>query len=429
MVVQIRRDGKVGTPRSGAHVLVVVENVPAGLDTRLSKQIDSLLEGGYRVSVITRRHPGNARYRTDPRVRVYEYPAPPETSGYLSYAMEYLVSFAAAVVLSTLACVRGGIDLIQFCQPPDIYSPIALVLRGLGYSVVLDQRDLMPEIFEARYGSSKRSVMWALRVLERVSYRSARDFLTVNEYLRERALASGAPSEHVTVVRNGPWYARAQKAVPDASLKQGRPFLCCWAGIMGRQDRLDLLLEAILEFRFGRGRDDCLFAILGDGECLEETKAAVREMGLEDCVTFPGFLSEERLFRYLASADLGLDASMQAEVSPVKATEYMACGLPFVSFDLEQTRVIGEGAAWFAPPGDVEGLARLIDELLQDPAQRETMGRLGRERVRDELAWERQAVVYLAAIRRALPMTAGGRQPAPVPPSIRGRKPTAFRGS
>jgi glycosyltransferase involved in cell wall biosynthesis len=407
VVAEVRRSSeRRAWGKGGGHVLIVVENVPASVDTRVRKQIDSLLEGGYRVSVVSRRHPDNAPYRANPRMRVYEYPAPPETSGLLGYLIEYGISFLAALVLSIRACATGGVDVIQFCQPPDIYFPIVWILRALGFGVVLDQRDLMPELYAARYGSPRRSVMGVLRRLERLSYRSARHFLCVNDYLKDRALDSGVPTEQVTIVRNGPTYSRARRAIPDASLKQGRPFLCCWGGKMGRQDRLDLLVEAIRRYIHERGREDCHFAILGDGECLEATMSLVRGKGLEDYVSFPGWLSEEEVFRYLATADLGLDASLQAEVSPVKAMEYMACGLPFVAFDLDQTRAIGEGAAGFAPAGDAAELAHLIDELLHDPERRAVMGQVGRERVRDELAWEQQAVRYLEAVRRARPVRA-----------------------
>ncbi len=404
MVVEQAEGEETSTHAEGGRVLIVVENVPAAIDTRLRKQIDSLLGAGYGVSVISRRHPDNQTYRAHPQMCMYEYRTPHEASGALGYAVEYGVSFVAAAVLTLRVCLRGGIDVIQVCQPPDIYFPIAVVLRMFGYGVVIDQRDLMPELYEARYDSSRRgAVLSLLRLLERISYRSARHYLCVNDYLMERALVSGVPEEHITVVRNGPSLRRAEQAKPDPALKRGRPYLCCWAGKMGRQDRLDLLLEAIGHYVHELGRDDCHVAILGDGECLEETKAAVEATGLGQYVSFPGWLSEEELFRYLATADLGLDASLQREVSPVKAMEYMACGLPFASFDLEQTRAVAEGAASFAPPGDVEALARLMDELLHDPDRREAMGRIGQDRVRDELAWELQAVHYLEAISRARP--------------------------
>jgi glycosyltransferase involved in cell wall biosynthesis len=402
-VAELRHRSRAGTRPKAGHLLAVVENVPASIDTRLRKQIDSLLEEGYTVSVISRRHPDNAVYRSDPRMHVYEYRAPREAPGLLGYGIEYGVSFLAAAALTIRACLRGGIDVVQICQPPDIYFPIAAVLRVLGYGVVMDQRDLMPELYAAREETPRPAVLGVLRLLEKISYRTAHQFLCVNDYLRDRAIESGVPPERVTIVRNGPSFARAERATPNSELKHGRRYLCCWAGRMGRQDRLDVLLRAITHYVNELGRDDCHFAILGDGECLEEIQRQASELGLDEHVSFPGWLSEQELFGYLATADLGLDASLQVEVSPVKAMEYMACGLPFVSFDLEQTRAIAEGAASFAPPGDVEALAELVDELLHTPGKRKAMGQIGRERVRDELAWELQAVHYLGAVHRARP--------------------------
>jgi glycosyltransferase involved in cell wall biosynthesis len=115
-------------------------------------------------------------------------------------------------------------------------------------------------------------------------------------------------------------------------------------------------------------------------------------------VTFTGWVSEDVVFRHLATSTLGLDASLQPEVSPVKAAEYMAFGIPFVAFDLPETRAAALSAAVYATPGDVEGLARAINGLLDDPDRRSAMGRAGRQRVGELLAWDRQAAVYLEAI-------------------------------
>ncbi len=383
---------------AGGHVLVVVENVPAAIDTRLRKQIDSLLASGHTLSIVTRRDPANARYRSDARIRVYEYPSPPEPAGLLGYAAEYAVSFLAAAALSARVLLRERVDVVQFCQPPDIYFPLAALARRLGYAVLLDQRDLLPELFRARYGRADARVLRALRLLERLSYRGADRVVVVNDYLRERALEHGVDPARVTIVRNGPVLARVGLEHADPALRRERAFLCCWAGKMGRQDRLDILLDAIRAYVHDLGRTDCQFAILGDGECLEETKASARDLGIDAWITFTGWVEEAEVFRYLTTADLGLDSSLQQEVSPVKALEYMAHGLPVVAFDLRETRAIAKGAAAFAPPGDAGALAGVIDDLLHDPARRETLGCAGRERVREGLGWERQAAGYLDVV-------------------------------
>jgi glycosyltransferase involved in cell wall biosynthesis len=145
---------------------------------------------------------------------------------------------------------------------------------------------------------------------------------------------------------------------------------------------------------------DTRFVLLGDGECLDEARALSSELGLDPWVSFPGWVPESAVFTYLATADLGLDASLQADVSPVKIYEYMAFGLPFVSFDLQETTAVGAAAGSYVAPGDVAALAREVVALLQSPDRRAEMGRAGRRRVEDELAWEHQARKYLAVVDR-----------------------------
>jgi glycosyltransferase involved in cell wall biosynthesis len=242
-------------------------------------------------------------------------------------------------------------------------------------------------------------MMRVLGWLERRTQRVAHHTLCVNEYLRDRIIDAGAAPEQVSVIRNGPVLARVEQTVPEPTLKGAHRYLVCWAGKMGKQDRVDLVVRVAEYVVRDLGRRDCGFAVLGDGECLEELRALTAQLRLDPWVSFPGWLPEDRVFTYLASADLGLDTSLQVEVSPVKAMEYMAFGLPLVCFDLQETRRIAVDAAVFVAPADTAALARSLVALLDDSQARDKLGSVGRERVREELAWERQTPVYLAAIQ------------------------------
>ncbi len=388
-------------PRERAgHVLMVVENLPMGVDHRVRKQVGDLLASGYRVSVVTRRDPANARYRDLPGMTVLEYPPPREPRGKAGYIGEYGVSLGWATVLSLTAWLHARVDVVQFCQPPDIYFPLAWVLRGLGAKVVTEQRDLMPELFAARYDHASPAMMSVLRWLERRTQRAAHYTLCTNKTSRRRLIGAGAAPGRVTIVGNGPVLSRVHAAVADPALRGQHKFLCCWIGMMGRQDHVDLLLRGVAHIVHDLGRTDCGFAVLGDGECLEEARALSARLDLGAWVDLPGWLPEEKVFRYLASADLGLDTSLQDEISPVKVLEYMAFGLPFVAFDVEETRVMGRDASVLVPTGDVESYARQVVTLLDDAVRRSEMGEVGRERVRADLAWERQSAAYLDVMRR-----------------------------
>jgi len=380
-------------------VLIIVENNPAGEDHRVIKQIGSLVEAGYQVRVISQGSPKNAVYRGHPRIRVFAYPPPYQPRGRLGYLVEYGYSVLAAAVLSVGAAARHRPDVVQFCAPPNIYFPLGWVFRRLGTRVVVDQRDLLPELYAARYGRVQKQMLTVLRFLERRSFRGADGVLCVNDYLRERILGvSDLAGDRVAVAGNGPVLAQVSRATPDESLKRGHKYLCCWVGIMGLQDRVDLLLRSIDHLVHRLGRDDCEFAIIGSGEYLPTAQALARELDLGKWVDFTGLLGADEVFRYLATADLGLDASLQIDVSPVKAMEYMAFGLPVVTFDLPETRVLTEGAAVYAKAGDVRGHACAINALLDDAERRREFGQVGRAKVWDEVAWDHQAAAYLKMI-------------------------------
>jgi glycosyltransferase involved in cell wall biosynthesis len=388
-----------GSPRETRRVLIIVENTAASQDHRVVKQIDTLLGAGYSVTVITQKHPGNRVYHGRPGLRLLEYPAPLEPRRKLDYLIEYGYSFLAAAFCTCRAVLSERMDVVQFCQPPDIYFPLAKVLRLLGVRVLVDQRDLLPELYAARYGATRPLLSAALRQLERQSHRNSDRIICTNEYQLVRAIAtSGLSAECVSIVGTGPVLARVTSAQRDESLKRGRPYLCCWVGVMGLQDRLDLLMHSIGYAVHELERKDCQFVVIGDGESLAMAKALADELKLGESVYFTGDLPADKVFRYLATADLGVDAGLQPDITPVKLLEYMAFGVPIVAFDLPETRVLVHGAAALAEAGNVSAHAREVDGLLRNMKQRRELGEIGEARVRDKLAWDHQARVYLDVI-------------------------------
>jgi len=379
------------------HVAAVVENVPYGQDHRLRKQVDAMLAAGFDVSVVSMRHESNRPYRGQPHLTLLEHRPPPEPSGARGYLVEYAWSFACEAVALARLRLRRRIDVLQLCQPPDVYVPLARVMRWAGARVVVDQRDLMTELLAARYPGAPRAMTAVLRLLERWTQRVADRTLTVNEMLRERLVSAGGRPENVSVVWNGPVLSRVDAARPDGTLREPGTRLVVWVGKMGLQDGAALLPELVETVVRTLDRPEVRFAFLGDGECLDDLRAEVTRRGLDPWVTLPGWVAEETVFAHLASADAGLDISQQDEVTPVKALEYMAFGLPFVCFDLAETRRLASGAAVLVDAGDVAGLAKALVELIDGP-EGPALGGVGRRAVEERLAWERQVPSYLAAV-------------------------------
>ena len=171
---------------------------------------------------------------------------------------------------------------------------------------------------------------------------------------------------------------------------------------MGPQDGVDHALRALAALR--RRRDDWHATFMGSGDVLEEMRALAIELGLGDVVDFTGWVEHDFISRVLSTSDVCLAPDPKSPLndvsSMVKISEYMAMSRPMVSYDLMVSRAAAGDAALYAR--DEEDFARLLDELLDDPAQRASMGALGRERAEEMLAWEHQERSLLAAYDRAL---------------------------
>jgi glycosyltransferase involved in cell wall biosynthesis len=389
-----------GSGRARPRVLLVVENLPLARDVRVGKQVRSLVAAGYGVRVICRSAPGN---RSFAGVEVFDYPAPRDAASKLGFVREYGYSWVMTAAATVRAALTSGFDVLQVCGPPDIFFPIGLACRVFGKPMVVDQRDPSPELFAARYGRARGPVYKALRLLESATYRSANHVITVNDSMRRIACGRGrVPADSVTIVYNGPVLAETRHREARPELKHGRQYLCCWMGAMGPQDRLDLALQAIHHLVHVQGRTDCHFAFLGDGEAQAAAMTLSRDLGLAEWTTFTGYLEPAEVFSYLATAQVGIEPVLDETVSPVKAMEFMAFGIPFVAFDLEEPRRTGGAAALYAPPGDVRAFAGQLARLLEDAELRAALGRAGRRRVAEELAWDHQEGAYLDVFDRLL---------------------------
>jgi glycosyltransferase involved in cell wall biosynthesis len=171
---------------------------------------------------------------------------------------------------------------------------------------------------------------------------------------------------------------------------------------MGPQDQLGLALRAVAHFVHVLGRTDCHFAFIGDGEARADAEQQAAALGVAPFVSFSGWLDEENVFCYLSTADVGLESNLEDIVSPVKAMEYMAFALPFVAFDLDETRELAGAAAVCVQRGNVAALADALAALLDDPQRRRTMGAVGRSRIENSLAWDHQQQTYVEIYRRLL---------------------------
>jgi glycosyltransferase involved in cell wall biosynthesis len=391
-----------------ARILILVENLSVPFDRRVWQESRALVEAGHEVTVIC---PMGAKRDSEPYARIegveiHRYPLDAATGGLKGYVREYGTALWRSLQLARRLDRERPFDVVQACNPPDLLFLVALPLKLRGARFVFDHHDLVPELFRSRFGRGG-PLLWANQLLERATFKLADHVISTNESYRSVALTRGhVDRERTTVVRSAPDLTRFVPVAPDDSLRQGKKHLVCYLGVMGPQDGVDYALRALASIRDDLARDDIHAVFVGHGDAWDDLVALSQELGLGDRVEFTGRVSDEDLARYLSTADVCLAPDPKNPLNDVstmnKIVEYMAMSRPLVSFDLIEARVSAGDAAVYATPNDEREFARLVVELLDDPARRARMGAIGRQRVERELSWEHSRHELLQAYETVL---------------------------
>ncbi len=395
----------------GRRVLMIVQNLPVPLDRRVWLECQALSAQQYEVSVICPKGPGDPAFHEIDGIHIYKYTPAPEASGVFGFALEFAYSWARTAWLSIRVRRRHGFDVIQACNPPDTYWLLALLWRVRGARFIFDQHDLNPELYLSRFGKPKgvagRLQLGGLVQLERNTYRTADRVISTNgSYKRVAEHRGKLDPDRVTVVRSGPDTTVMRPIYPDPSIRAGADHLLAYIGIMGPQDGVENVLAVMDELVHRRGRTGIRAVLLGFGDCLEDLKRESTQRGLDDNVVFTGRVGPDRIAQYLSSADLGIGPDLNTPLNNVstmnKTMEYMAYGLPPVSFDLVETRVSAADTGIYIASGDIGAFADAVEALLDDPDRRIELGLMARERAVAVLDWRTQAEAYVSVFHELL---------------------------
>jgi glycosyltransferase involved in cell wall biosynthesis len=396
-------------------ILIVVQNLPVPFDRRVWLECRALVADGYRVTVVCPKGTGDPSYQVVDTVELYKYRPYAPGGSKISFITEYAYSFLATARLVFKARRAGKFNVMQACNPPDIFWPIALLLRALDRTrFVFDHHDLCPELYQSRFPGGPALPYRMLRALERRTFKAANRVISTNDSYSAIAMTRGGKRpDDVTVVRTGPDPDKLRRAEPEPELRRGRRFLAAYIGVMGPQDGVDIVIRAADIVVHKLRREDIAFTLIGSGDCHGELVRLRDELGLAGHVEFTGRAPDDLVARIMSTADIGLSPDPKNPLNDLstmnKTMEYMAFELPVVAFDLRETRISADAAATYVTPNDVDEYARAIVELIDDEPRRVALGKLGRARVEQDLAWGHQQRAYLDVYGS---LTSDGRVPA-----------------
>jgi glycosyltransferase involved in cell wall biosynthesis len=158
----------------------------------------------------------------------------------------------------------------------------------------------------------------------------------------------------------------------------------------GQRDFLDAAARVL------RQRPEARFAVVGDAlfsadhDEMADLRQYAQHLGIAHQVTFTGH--REDVGEVMAGLDLLVHCS-EAEPFGRVLIEGMAAGCPVVAYaDGGVPEIVVDGVTGvLVPPKDIDGLARAISTLLDDPTRRAALGQAGQRRASEHYTAEASA--------------------------------------
>jgi len=305
------------------------------------------------------------------------------------------VSKGFAQILTAFSQWLGG----QLAFKPEVvlcYSPplpcglsASFLARQSKVPFVLNVQDIFPQ-YAIDVGLMSNPILIKMfEELERYLYKRA-DHIIVHsqgnkDYLvREREI----PQSRLSVVHN---WGDIERITPsdkhNAFRKEhqlGNHFVVSYAGTIGWAQNVNTVIEsaAIL-----REHKDILFLIVGDGPLRQELEEKCKSLQLRN-VKFLPFQPRDKYPMVLQASDvsiISLSSRLTTPVVPGKLMDIMAAGLPVagcVPLSGDAPRIVKEAQCGFCVESDdVDGFAKIILKLHDNPELVEKLGKNGRKYV------------------------------------------------
>ena len=246
-----------------------------------------------------------------------------------------------------------------------------------------------------------------LVAMEWLTYRSADFVISANASFRELAITRGGKRPDVVeIVYSIPDIKNIYRTTPDLTLRNGRRLVLGYLGIIGIQDGVDDMVRVIRHLLKDENFSDFHAVIIGDGPALGAVRALSSELGVDDYITFTGYLTGERLMRSVSAFDVGLipdpvNASNDI-MSMNKVFEYSALGIPTVAYQLTETKRLLGDAGTYAEFNTPESLAKACLRLLNDRSLREECSKLASALAERSFIWTNEAAKYVGVMESVL---------------------------
>ncbi|MCX8108157.1 MAG: glycosyltransferase family 4 protein, partial [Verrucomicrobiae bacterium] len=317
------------------------------------------------------------------------------------------VNYAWFMVAGFLGAIGAGKPDVVVATSPQFFCAVAgwMASRWHRCPFVFEVRDLWPESIVTVGAMRPGLGIRALEKLELFLYGQAKRIIVVTDAFRENMVSRGVPGEKIIVIKNGvdlDFFRPGDGCGPlRKELGAEGKVIVAYIGTLGMAHALDKVVEVAEVLK---ECNELMFVIVGDGAERVRIERMIAEKQLLNVRLVPA-VRKEKVVDYYAVSDIGLvtlrNKPLFRTVLPSKIFEWMAMAKPIVCTVQGECRELltKAGAAVFAYPEDVKGMAEAIVALAEDRDRMQKMGKRGREFVEKNFDRDRLAREYLEVLK------------------------------
>jgi len=301
----------------------------------------------------------------------------PASGGTFGRAIGWFSTAFGALVAGALKL--NSVDAVCVSMPSDGFSLAALASSFLGSAhLFVDDAGARPQArVDAGAGRFDRWFAGVTAATADRAYRRARTVFCASEEARAALAGRCGPQTEVLVAPGG--FERVEPAAARAFERNDGEFVVTYAGNMGAESGLDLLLDAARELR---GDAKFRFVLIGDGSEAPRLRDRIATEGLAN-VSFLGILEHAVSLAAFRESDLAVVMLRADAVKcvPSKMFDALSVACPLLlSGRGDAERFVEEaGAGWCVPPEDAAALAAAIRTASSGLAACRSRGKAGRK--------------------------------------------------
>jgi glycosyltransferase involved in cell wall biosynthesis len=341
-------------------------------DNRVRRYSETLIKRGDQVDVIALKRQGQCPSEIVQGVKVFRIQerVKNETNN-LTYLFRLLIFLLKSFVFLSYKHWKKPYDLIHVHSVPDFEVFAALIPKVLGAKIILDIHDIVPEFYESKFGSNKKSLIFkSLVFVEKVSI-SFSDHVIISNHIWYDTLISRSVNESkCTTIMN---YPDNSKFYKRDKIRNEKKFKILYPGTINWHQGLDIAVKAFALIKDQAPHAE--FQIYGGGPAQKELIFLINKLGLENRVFLKDSVPISEIADIMANSNLGVipkrNDCFGGEAFSTKTLEFMSLGVPII---VSKTKIdqyyFDESIVKFFEPENEKDLAEAMLLLINNKEMR-----------------------------------------------------------